>query len=219
MQNFDIELGIRKEIKLNHESFNFYFDHLFKLNVVFNSLLNLQLLALSAKFNEFIVCSKLPFSVETFTNITTKLFPSRCLCNAIVRTLFLKGGMSPSLIARITVPKVVKELFIDVLYCCLSKEVPTSRNLSLPAKSINTKLLTLFFLFSMCSVSILISKIKCDLDDCMFMLVFAVVLDFIVSFIKKMALFTSVASTNSNYVGCLLAGAVTLLFPNPFDLV
>jgi hypothetical protein len=43
--------------------------------------------------------------------------------------LFLKGGISPSLIARITVPKVVKELFIDVLYCCLSKEVPTSRNL------------------------------------------------------------------------------------------
>lgn len=96
----------------------------------------------SAKFREFIVCSRSLFYVDTFTNITALLSFSKCFCNTVVNLLLLNEGFCPSFIALITFPNSVNDLFICFDSSNLTPVTFVSFCLSLPAKSTKTKLLS-----------------------------------------------------------------------------
>ena len=103
----------------------------------------------SANDKEFTVWSKSFLSGETLTNITALLSPVKYCCKNNVSLQFLNVGFYSFLIALITIPSSVNELFIDLASTILIPVASDSFWRSLPAKSTNTKLLVLFgnFLF------------------------------------------------------------------------
>ena len=103
----------------------------------------------SAKLKDNTVCSKSFLSGETFTNITLLLSSVKYLYKNNVSLQFLNVGFYSFLIALITIPSSVNELFIDLASSILIPVASDSFWRSLPAKSTNTKLLVLFgnFLF------------------------------------------------------------------------